>query len=96
MAANVQFSILLMFVMGIILFMLVDKRFKQRIISAKTRNVQFVEIAVLVVSITLTDILQFVVPLFANKFVLNGTEIALIVLFLIVDKLINKNESFLG
>ena len=96
MTANIEFSIMLMMLMGIILYMFVDRRYKRKIISKRTRNVQVVEIIVLVVLITVVDFLQFVLPVFSNKFVLNSAEIVLIVLFLVVDKLINKRESFLG
>ena len=96
MAANVEFSIMLMIIMGVILYMFVDKRYKRDIISIRTRNIQAFEIVILVLSVTLIDILQFVFPFFENKLVLNLSEIILIVLFLVVDKWINKRESFLG
>lgn len=96
MAANIQFSVMLMILMGIILYMFVDKRYKRKIISKRTRNVQAVEIIALVLLITVVDFLQFVLPVFSNKFVLNGSEIVLIILFLAVDKMLNKGESFLG
>jgi uncharacterized membrane protein len=96
MAANVEFSIMLMIIMGVILYMFVDKRYKRNVISIRTRNMQEFEIVILVLSVTLIDILQFVFPFFENKFVLNLSEIILIVLFLVVDKWINKRESFLG
>ncbi len=93
---NIQYSVGLMVVIGIVLYLTVDKRFKERIISEKTRNTQIVEIVLLVVSVSFTDFMQLVLKALSNKFVLNGIEIALIVLFLLIDKLINKKESFLG
>ncbi len=93
---NVYYSVGLMVVIGIIMYLTVDKRYKDKVITSRTRNIQGIEIVLLVAVITLVDFLQFVLPVLSNKFVLNGTEIVLIVPFLIIDKLITKKESFLG
>lgn len=93
---STEFSMGLELILGAILIMVVNYRYKHNSISRRTFHIQNLEVLILVLLLVAIEFASIKFTFLRNKFLLITVELFVIFLFLLFDKKLNGKESFIG
>lgn len=93
---SAEFSMGLELILGAILIMVVNFRYKHNSISRKTFHIQNLEVLILVLLLVAIEFASIKFAFLRNKFLLIAVELFIVFLFLLIDKKLNGSESFMG
>ncbi len=82
-------------ILGAILIMVVNYRYKHNSISRKTFHIQNLQILILVFLLVATEFASIKFAFLRNRFLLIAVELIIVFLFFLLDRKFNGRESFM-